>query len=471
MTLLSAGHGLTGIGIPDATGSTCATTRMRSLFLFYHCALTHRTGWAAAGRRGEYPWLVQMGCTSPLAFSIDTNAVPCSPPGCRWVQSPYPSYAIRCAESLRYRRLQEEGYRTLSLNRFPWTMLALRKRSSCIRRPASVGASRSRRTYSSQDCPDDSLRLEWILAARDPDLPRDRDHPRSLAQRRGRPFPYTWCPVLKRPLLPNLPYDCLLVASDTRFTPCTSRATPVAALSPFFSVAFPRLMAAASGASILRVLPSHPRADAGGPSAAPEYRLLEYRSPRGGMGDSQRDGCRLRAAVHAVGVSRVQQQLHPARRVVAEVGDDAAGDARHLKEGVAACDTRRDSCVETVVHHGRAGGDRERGGAGSVSDRRTVAEAVEVRRRRSGSPGGTLRVGDYGTYRDRAFRAAWDEVAHADQVEDLTAQRLGGIVSVIPALVMHGEVRFTLPGRPLSGCRMSQPMSVRFGPSAFSVSS
>ena len=83
------------------------------------------------------------------------------------------------------------------------------------------------------------------------------------------------CPVPKRALLPNGPYDCFCVANHPRVTPCPPPAAPWLLWVHSPKSPFP-VTTTVSGASILRVLPSRPRADAGGPFVAPDNRLLEH---------------------------------------------------------------------------------------------------------------------------------------------------------------------------------------------------
>ena len=101
---------------------------------------------------------------------------------------------------------------------------------------------------------------------------------------------------------------------NTPLSPPAPRQQRRGGSGPILRFRLPRSYDGSQRASLLRVLPSRLREDAGGPSVAPDDRLLEYRSPLGAVGDARRNGHRYRAAPGGHGTTSGGRQPTPAVR-------------------------------------------------------------------------------------------------------------------------------------------------------------
>ena len=144
--------------------------------------------------------------------------------------------------------------------------------SAVQRAPVRRGAGgRIRRRTASTSAPS----LSGNTAAGTSDLPRDQGHPRGVAHDVA-DHSHASVPRPQARSAAERPLRLLLRgANHPRVTPCTLASSARAALGHSPKSPFP-VTTTASRASILRVLPSRPRADAGGPFVAPDNRLLEH---------------------------------------------------------------------------------------------------------------------------------------------------------------------------------------------------
>ena len=184
----------------------------------------HRSGWdgvrsAQANTRGS-----SISGTVPLASSIDTTAVPFSPRGMpvvgglvRHLSDPSRgsvSVPFVCHTLWRILAVSApRGVGVPSPDYFSWDDARVTERALLLRpvqrAPVRRGAGGCiRRRIASTSVPG----LSGNAAAGVSGLPQDRGSPTRRGPGRSRPFPCTWCPVLKRTLLPNVPYECFCVA-------------------------------------------------------------------------------------------------------------------------------------------------------------------------------------------------------------------------------------------------------------------